>query len=140
MIKFRADVELDNGAKATEFIVSNLTISTNVITATVEGFVNDEKLNEALKKSLLQKEQDALIKEFEAMQENFKEMSEEKRLKLIELQDKINDLYFQIINLKDYKDFVIFNKQYHIEYVDKITKEYIINEILKQPEFNKKGE
>ena len=116
MIKFRADVELDNGAKATEFIVSNLTISTNVITATVEGFVNDEKLNEALKKSLLQKEQDALIKEFEAMQENFKEMSEEKRLKLIELQDKINDLYFQIINLKDYKDFVIFNKQYHIEY------------------------
>lgn len=140
MIKFRADVELDNGAKATEFIVSNLTISTNVITATVEGFVNDEKLNEALKKSLLQKEQDALIKEFEAMQENFKEMSEEKRLKLIELQDKINDLYFQIINLKDYKDFVIFNKQYHIEYVDKITEEYIVNEILKQPEFNKKGE
>lgn len=140
MIKFRADVELDNGAKATEFIVSNLTISTNVITATVEGFVNDEKLNEALKKSLLQKEQDALIKEFEAMQENFKEMSEEKRLKLIELQDKINDLYFQIINLKDYKDFVIFNKQYHIEYVDKITEEYIVNEILKQSEFNMKGE
>ena len=140
MIKFKADVELDNGAKATEFIVSNLTISTNVITATVEGFVNDEKLNEALKKSLLQKEQDALIKEFEAMQENFKEMSEEKRLKLIELQDKINDLYFQIINLKDYKDFVIFNKQYHIEYVDKITEEYIVNEILKQSEFNMKGE
>lgn len=140
MIKFRADVELDNGAKATEFIVSNLTISTNVITATVEGFVNDEKLNEALKKSLLQKEQDALIKEFEVMQENFKEMSEEKRLKLIELQDKINDLYFQIINLKDYKDFVIFNKQYHIEYVDKITEEYIVNEILKQSEFNMKGE
>lgn len=140
MIKFRADVELDNGAKATEFIVSNLTISTNVITATVEGFVNDEKLNEALKKSLLQKEQDALIKEFEAMQENFKEMSEEKRLKLIELQDKINDLYFQIINLKDYKDFVIFNKQYHIEYIDKITEEYIVNEILKQSEFNMKGE
>lgn len=140
MIKFRADVELDNGAKATEFIVSNLTISTNVITATVEGFVNDEKLNEALKKSLLQKEQDALIKEFEAMQENFKEMSEEKRLKLIELQDKINDLYFQIINLKDYKDFVVFNKQYHIEYVDKITEEYIVNEILKQSEFNMKGE
>ena len=140
MIKFRADVELDNGAKATEFIVSNLTISTNVITATVEGFVNDEKLNEALKKSLLQKEQDALIKEFEATQENFKEMSEEKRLKLIELQDKINDLYFQIINLKDYKDFVVFNKQYHIEYVDKITEEYIVNEILKQSEFNMKGE
>lgn len=140
MIKFRADVELDNGAKATEFIVSNLTISTSVITATVEGFVNDEKLNEALKKSLLQKEQDALIKEFEAMQENFKEMSEEKRLKLIELQDKINDLYFQIINLKDYKDFVVFNKQYHIEYVDKITEEYIVNEILKQSEFNMKGE
>ena len=140
MIKFRADVELDNGAKATEFIVSNLTISTNVITATVEGFVNNEKLNEALKKSLLQKEQDALIKEFEAMQENFKEMSEEKRLKLIELQDKINDLYFQIINLKDYKDFVVFNKQYHIEYVDKITEEYIVNEILKQSEFNMKGE
>ena len=140
MIKFRADVELDNGAKATEFIVSNLTISTNVITATVEGFVNDEKLNEALKKSLLQKEQDALIKEFEVMQENFKEMSEEKRLKLIELQDKINDLYFQIINLKDYKDFVIFNKQYHIEYIDKITEEYIVNEILKQSEFNMKGE
>lgn len=140
MIKFKADVELDNGAKATEFIVSNLTISTSVITATVEGFVNDEKLNEALKKSLLQKEQDALIKEFEAMQENFKEMSEEKRLKLIELQDKINDLYFQIINLKDYKDFVIFNKQYHIEYVDKITEEYIVNEILKQSEFNMKGE
>lgn len=140
MIKFRADVELDNGAKATEFIVSNLTISTNVITATVEGFVNDEKLNEALKKSLLQKEQDALIKEFEVLQENFKEMSEEKRLKLIELQDKINDLYFQIINLKDYKDFVIFNKQYHIEYVDKITEEYIVNEILKQSEFNMKGE
>lgn len=140
MIKFKADVELDNGAKATEFIVSNLTISTNVITATVEGFVNDEKLNEALKKSLLQKEQDALIKEFEAMQENFKEMSEEKRLKLIELQDKINDLYFQIINLKDYKDFVIFNKQYHIEYIDKITEEYIVNEILKQSEFNMKGE
>lgn len=140
MIKFRADVELDNGAKATEFIVSNLIISTNVITATVEGFVNDEKLNEALKKSLLQKEQDALIKEFEAMQENFKEMSEEKRLKLIELQDKINDLYFQIINLKDYKDFVVFNKQYHIEYVDKITEEYIVNEILKQSEFNMKGE
>ena len=140
MIKFKADVELDNGAKATEFIVSNLTISINVITATVEGFVNDEKLNEALKKSLLQKEQDALIKEFEAMQENFKEMSEEKRLKLIELQDKINDLYFLIINLKDYKDFVVFNKQYHIEYVDKITEEYIINEILKQSEFNMKGE
>ena len=140
MIKFRADVELDNGAKATEFIVSNLTISTNVITATVEGFVNDEKLNETLKKSLLQKEQDALIKEYEAMQENFKEMSEEKRLKLIELQDKINDLYFQIINLKDYKDFVIFNKQYHIEYIDKITEEYIVNEILKQSEFNMKGE
>ena len=140
MIKFRADVELDNGAKATEFIVSNLTISTNVITATVEGFVNDEKLNEALKKSLLQKEQDALIKEFEVMQENFKEMSEEKRLKLIELQDKINDLYFQIINLKDYKDFVIFNKQYHIEYIDKITEEYIVNVILKQSEFNMKGE
>ena len=140
MIKFKADVELDNGAKATEFIVSNLTISTSVITATVEGFVNDEKLNEALKKSLLQKEQDALIKEFEVLQENFKEMSEEKRLKLIELQDKINDLYFQIINLKDYKDFVVFNKQYYIEYVDKITEEYIVNEILKQSEFNMKGE
>lgn len=140
MIKFKADVELDNGAKATEFIVSNLTISTDVITVTVEGFVNDEKLNEALKKSFLQKEQDILIKEFEALQENPKEMNEEKRLKLIELQDKINDLYFQIINLKDYRDFVIFSKQYHIEYVDKITKEYIINEILKQPEFNKKGE
>lgn len=140
MIKFKADVELDNGAKATEFIVSNLTISTDVITVTVEGFVDKEKLAEALKKSFLQKEQDILIKEFEALQENPKEMNEEKRLKLIELQDKINDLYFQIINLKDYRDFVIFSKQYHIEYVDKITKEYIINEILKQPEFNKKGE
>ena len=140
MIKFKADVELDNGAKATEFIVSNLTISTDAITAVVEGFINEEKLAEALKKSFLQKEQDILIKEFEALQENSKEMNEEKRLKLIELQDKINNLYFQIINLKEYRDFVIFSKQYHIEYVDKITEEYIINEILKQPEFNMKGE
>ena len=47
MISFKADVDLDNGAKATEFIISNLNISTNEIIAIVEGFVNEDKKKES---------------------------------------------------------------------------------------------
>ena len=96
MISFKADVDLDNGAKATEFIISNLNISTNEIIAIVEGFVNEDKKKESFKKSDLIKEQAKVAQEFQELSQNSEEMTEEKRLRLVELQDIVNTMYEEI--------------------------------------------
>ena len=140
MISFKADVDLDNGAKATEFIISNLNISTNEIIAIVEGFVNEDKKKESFKKSDLIKEQAKVAQEFQELSQNSEEMTEEKRLRLVELQDIVNTMYEEITRLLDHNEFVVFKKSYHIPYVEKITSEYLIEEIMKQKEFNTKGE
>jgi hypothetical protein len=140
MISFKADVDLDNGAKATEFIISNLNISTNEIIAIVEGFVNEDKKKESFKKSDLIKEQAKVAQEFQELSQNSEEMTEEKRLRLVELQDIVNTMYEEITKLLDHNEFVVFKKSYHIPYVEKITSEYLIEEIMKQKEFNTKGE
>ena len=140
MISFKADVDLDNGAKATEFIISNLNISTDEIIAIVEGFVNEDKKKEAFKKSDLIKEQAKVAQEFQELSQNSEEMTEEKRLRLVELQDIVNTMYEEITKLLDHNEFVVFKKSYHIPYVEKITSEYLIEEIMKQKEFNTKGE
>ena len=140
MISFKADVDLDNGAKATEFIISNLNISTDEIIAIVEGFVNEDKKKESFKKSDLIKEQAKVAQEFQKLSQNSEEMTEEKRLRLVELQDIVNTMYEEITKLLDHNEFVVFKKSYHIPYVEKITSEYLIEEIMKQKEFNTKGE
>ena len=140
MISFKADVDLDNGAKATEFIISNLNISTDEIIAIVEGFVNEDKQKESFKKSDLIKEQAKVAQEFQELSQNSEEMTEEKRLRLVELQDIVNTMYEEITKLLDHNEFVVFKKSYHIPYVEKITSEYLIEEIMKQKEFNTKGE
>ena len=140
MISFKADVDLDNGAKATEFIISNLNISTNEIIAIVEGFVNEDKKKESFKKSDLIKEQAKVAQEFQELSQNSEEMTEEKRLRLVELQDTVNTMYEEITKLLDHNEFVVFKKSYHMPYVEKITSEYLIEEIMKQKEFNTKGE
>ena len=140
MISFKADVDLDNGAKATEFIISNLNISTDEIIAIVEGFVNEDKKKESFKKSDLIKEQAKVAQEFQELSQNSEEMTEEKRLRLVELQDTVNTMYEEITKLLDHNEFVVFKKSYHIPYVEKITSEYLIEEIMKQKEFNTKGE
>ena len=140
MISFKADVDLDNGAKATEFIISNLNISTDEIIAIVEGFVNEDKKKESFKKSDLIKEQAKIAQEFQELSQNSEEMTEEKRLRLVELQDIVNTMYEEITRLLDHNEFVVFKKSYHIPYVEKITSEYLIEEIMKQKEFNTKGE
>ena len=140
MISFKADVDLDNGAKATEFIISNLNISTDEIIAIVEGFVNEDKKKESFKKSYLIKEQAKVAQEFQELSQNSEEMTEEKRLRLVELQDIVNTMYEEITKLLDHNEFVVFKKSYHIPYVEKITSEYLIEEIMKQKEFNTKGE
>lgn len=140
MISFKADVDLDNGAKATEFIISNLNISTDEIIAIVEGFVNEDKKKESFKKSDLIKEQTKVAQEFQELSQNSEEMTEEKRLRLVELQDIVNTMYEEITKLLDHNEFVVFKKSYHIPYVEKITSEYLIEEIMKQKEFNTKGE
>ena len=140
MISFKADVDLDNGAKATEFIISNLNISTDEIIAIVEGFVNEDKKKESFKKSDLIKEQAKIAQEFQELSQNSEEMTEEKRLRLVELQDIVNTMYEEITKLLDHNEFVVFKKSYHIPYVEKITSEYLIEEIMKQKEFNTKGE
>lgn len=140
MISFKADVDLDNGAKATEFIISNLNISTDEIIAIVEGFVNEDKKKESFKKSDLIKEQAKVAQEFQELSQNSEEMTEEKRLRLVELQDIVNTMYEEITRLLDHNEFVVFKKSYHIPYVEKITSEYLIEEIMKQKEFNTKGE
>jgi hypothetical protein len=140
MISFKADVDLDNGAKATEFIISNLNISTDEIIAIVEGFVNEDKKKESFKKSDLIKEQAKVAQEFQELSQNSEEMTEEKRLRLVELQDIVNTMYEEITKLLDHNEFVVFKKSYHIPYVEKITSEYLIEEIMKQKEFNTKGE
>ena len=140
MISFKADVDLDNGAKATEFIISNLNISTNEIIAIVEGFVNEDKKKESFKKSDLIKEQAKVAQEFQELSQNSEEMTEEKRLRLVELQNIVNTMYEEITKLLDHNEFVVFKKSYHIPYVEKITSEYLIEEIMKQKEFNTKGE
>ena len=140
MISFKADVDLDNGAKATEFIISNLNISTDEIIAIVEGFVNEDKKKESFKKSDLIKEQAKVAQEFQELSQNSEEMTEEKRLRLVELQDIVNTMYKEITKLLDHNEFVVFKKSYHIPYVEKITSEYLIEEIMKQKEFNTKGE
>ena len=140
MISFKADVDLDNGAKATEFIISNLNISTDEIIAIVEGFVNEDKKKESFKKSDLIKEQAKVAQEFQELSQNSEEMTEEQRLRLVELQDIVNTMYEEITKLLDHNEFVVFKKSYHIPYVEKITSEYLIEEIMKQKEFNTKGE
>ena len=140
MISFKADVDLDNGAKATEFIISNLNISTDEIIAIVEGFVNEDKKKESFKKSDMIKEQAKVAQEFQELSQNSEEMTEEKRLRLVELQDIVNTMYEEITKLLDHNEFVVFKKSYHIPYVEKITSEYLIEEIMKQKEFNTKGE
>lgn len=140
MISFKADVDLDNGAKATEFIISNLNISTDEIIAIVEGFVNEDKKKESFKKSDMIKEQAKVAQEFQELSQNSEEMTEEKRLRLVELQDIVNTMYEEITKLLDHNEFVVFKKSYHIPYTEKITSEYLVEEIMKQKEFNTKGE
>ena len=74
-------------------------ISTDEIIAIVEGFVNEDKQKESFKKSDLIKEQAKVAQEFQELSQNSEEMTEEKRLRLVELQDIVNTMYEEITKL-----------------------------------------
>lgn len=89
------------------------------------GFYNKDYYNKAIEKDQLRKEQDNLINDLNALQ--LQENYDEKEANTIHT--KINQLAYQINDLKEYNTYLIKTKLIEIPYKNNYDESYIIEEI-----------
>ena len=106
MIRLNTNIQLDNGAIATHYVLGIVTISTQKIDLTLDGFVSAELADIAMNKLKLERRQKELINQFRALAE--KEEHTEKEIDTMNTtQNQINELATQINSSKEYNNYVV---------------------------------
>ena len=134
MIRLNTNIQLDNGAVAKHYILGIVTVSTQKIDLTLDGFVSTELADIAMNKLKLERQQKELINQFRALAEKEEQTSEEIET-MNNLQDEINEIANQINSSKEYSNYVVDCEFITIPYTETITEEYILEEILKTDKF-----
>ena len=129
MIRFNSSLELDNGAIATHFIIGMVSINDKKIDIVIDAFSNKECADKALERYSLLNSQQEKISEFNSILEGKTEISEENRTKLNTLQQEINDLSDQISSTLEYSSMVIFAKDIKLDYDEKLSEDFIKEQI-----------
>lgn len=134
MIRLNTNIQLDNGAVAKHYVLGIVTVSTQKIDLTLDGFVSTELADIAMNKLKLERQQKDLINQFRALAEKEEQTSEEIET-MNNLQDRINEIANQINSSKEYSNYVVDCEFITIPYIENITEEYILEEILKTDKF-----
>lgn len=134
MIRLNTNIQLDNGAVAKHYVLGIVTVSTQKIDLTLDGFVSTELADVAMNKLKLERQQKELINQFRALAEKEEQTSEEIET-MNNLQDEINEIANQINSSKEYSNYVVDCEFITIPYIENITEEYILEEILKTDKF-----
>lgn len=134
MIRLNTNIQLDNGAIATHYVLGIVTISTQKVDLTLDGFVSAELADTAMNKLKLERRQKELINQFRALAE--KEEHTKKEIDIMNTtQNQINELATQINSSKEYNNYVVDCEFTTIPYKDNVTESYILEEILKLDKF-----
>lgn len=134
MIRLNTNIQLDNGAVAKHYVLGIVTVSTQKIDLTLDGFVSTELADVAMNKLKLERQQKELINQFRALAEKEEQTSEEIET-MNNLQDRINEIANQINSSKEYSNYVVDCEFITIPYIENVTEEYILEEILKTDKF-----
>lgn len=134
MIRLNTNVQLDNGAVATHYVLGIVTVANQKIDLTLDGFINAELANTAMRKMNLEKQQKDLINQFREIAEK-EEQTEKEQNTMSDLQNQINEIAAEINASKEYSNYVIDCEFASIPYTENITKSYILEEILKLDKF-----
>lgn len=134
MIRLNTNIQLDNGAIATHYVLGIVTISTQKIDLTLDGFVSAELADTAMNKLKLERRQKELINQFRALAEKEEHTEEEINI-MNTTQNQINELATQINSSKEYNNYVVDCEFTTIPYKDNVTESYILEEILKLDKF-----
>jgi nucleotide-binding universal stress UspA family protein len=134
MIRLNTNIQLDNGAVAKHYVLGIVTVSTQKIDLTLDGFVSTKLEDVAMNKLKLERQQKELINQFRALAEKEEQTNEEIET-MNNLQDEINEIANQINSSKEYSNYVVDCEFITIPYIENITEEYILEEILKTDKF-----
>lgn len=134
MIRLNTNVQLDNGAVATHYVLGIVTVANQKIDLTLDGFINAELANTAMRKMNLEKQQKDSINQFREIAEK-EEQTEKEQDTMSNLQNQINEIAAEINASKEYSNYVIDCEFASIPYTENITKSYILEEILKLDKF-----
>lgn len=134
MIRLNTNIQLDNGAVAKHYVLGIVTVSTQKIDLTLDGFVSAELADVAMNKLKLERQQKELINQFRELAEKEEQTNEEIET-MNNLQDEINEIANQINSSKEYSNYVVDCEFITIPYTENITEEYILEEILKTDKF-----
>lgn len=134
MIRLNTNVQLDNGAVATHYVLGIVTVANQKIDLTLDGFINAELANTAMRKMNLEKQQKELINQFREIAEK-EEQTEKEQDTMSDLQSQINEIAAEINASKEYSNYVVDCEFASIPYTENITESYILEEILKLDKF-----
>lgn len=134
MIRLNTNIQLDNGAVAKHYVLGIVTVSTQKIDLTLDGFVSTELADVAMNKLKLERQQKELINQFREIAEK-EEQTEKEQDTMSNLQNQINEIAAEINASKEYSNYVIDCEFASIPYTENITKSYILEEILKLDKF-----
>ena len=127
-------IKVPNGIELNYHIISNINIDKDKIKIKLDSFSSDKYYKTAIIKKNLIKSQNSLIEELNTLSNN-DIVSKDKDKKIEKLKTKINDLYNQIKEAKDYDNYVLGNINIEIPYIENISIETIEQELLNTKQF-----
>ena len=127
-------IKVPNGIELNYHIISNISIDKDKIKIKLDSFLSDKYYKTAIIKKNLIKSQNSLIEELNTLSNN-DIVSKDKDKKNEKLKTKINDLYNQIKEAKDYDNYVLGNINIEIPYIENISIEAIEQELLNTQQF-----
>lgn len=127
-------IKVPNGIELNYHIISNINIDKDKIKIKLDSFLSDKYYKTAIIKKNLIKSQNSLIEELNTLSNN-DIVSKDKDKKIEKLKTKINDLYNQIKEAKDYDNYVLGNINIEIPYIENISIEAIEQELLNTKQF-----
>lgn len=127
-------IKVPNGIELNYHIISNISIDKDKIKIKLDSFLSDKYYKTAIIKKNLIKSQNSLIEELNTLSNN-DIASKDKDKKIEKLKTKINDLYNQIKEAKDYDNYVLGNINIEIPYIENISIEAIEQELLNTKQF-----
>lgn len=127
-------IKVPNGIELNYHIISNISIDKDKIKIKLDSFLSDKYYKTAIIKKNLIKSQNSLIEELNTLSNN-DIVSRDKDKKIEKLKTKINDLYNQIKEAKDYDNYVLGNINIEIPYIENISIEAIEQELLNTKQF-----
>lgn len=127
-------IKVPNGIELNYHIISNISIDKDKIKIKLDSFLSDKYYKTAIIKKNLIKSQNSLIEELNTLSNN-DIVSKDKDKKIEKLKTKINDLYNQIKEAKDYDNYVLGNINIEIPYIENISIASIEQELLNTKQF-----